>query len=151
MVCLILPPGAKVRLFKISHILALNGATLVSIEEQILLDHIHFYIHVTSIQLSCLDEYSRWASLNSYSAFITSKQWQRLSLSPEEGKGGIRASPPAGRLQPQRGRGIHLLHSSCGVAHALEGHGLKGDQLHQTGLTNGRCCEFHYPLSQQRG
>lgn len=29
--------------------------------------------------------------------------------------------------------------------------GLKGDQLHQTGLTNGRCCESHYPLSQQRG
>lgn len=29
--------------------------------------------------------------------------------------------------------------------------GLKGDQLHQTGLTNGRCCEIHYPLSQQRG
>lgn len=57
------------------------------------------------------------------------------------------ASPP-GPLQLQRGRGIHLLYSSCRVAHALEVHTLKGDQLHQTGLTNGRCCEIHYPLSQ---
>lgn len=66
------------------------------------------------------------------------------------GEGQDACQPRAGPLQPQRGRGIHLLHSSCGAAHALEVHGLKGDQLHQTGLTNGRCCEFHYPLSQQR-
>lgn len=54
-------------------------------------------------------------------------------------------------FQPQRGRGIRLPRSSCGATHALEVDGLKGDQLHQTGLTNGRCCEIHYPLSQQRG
>lgn len=40
---------------------------------------------------------------------------------------------------------LHTLWKSLDVS------GLKGDRLHRTGLTNGRCCEIHYPLSQQRG
>lgn len=52
-------------------------------------------------------------------------------------------------LQPQEGHEIQLLQSSYGAAQVLEALGLKRAQLHQTGLTNGRCCEIHYPLSQQ--
>lgn len=89
---------------------------------------------------------------------ITSKQRAMVkgrvpqcSVFRARGGDGQDVPAPASLPQPQRDLGIHLLHSSCGAAHTLEVHGLKGDHLHQTGLTNGRCCEIHYPLSQQRG